>query len=366
MSQWFHLYEIDDETFQLVVRTFASVFPHVTVWESMSADVLLLGSERPLAGDPASLRAVMDKPAVAAEFARIGISDPLTLLSLQIMSNRNVRAYSGDGLLNTEDRLALEYLAPRAFFVNRGVMGLDDIDERFRHPSPDTYLMRAVSEDPLTDGQKRTLGLFHSRYQRGHPLLGFFLLEDYITRHPADEEVLVSLIGVTSGLSKPEARVAYLGKLAQARPEDPRTLAEYGWALFELGQKSGSALGTVSVEAAVTSIRHAISLSGDTVDAYRVRLADMFYATGRFALAMDQYARALEIREIHEPDPYIPQDQLLTRLALCLYETGQRSRALGYALQAVNFNPANEQARSLIVSLWNEGTETSSEESGQP
>jgi tetratricopeptide (TPR) repeat protein len=250
--------------------------------------------------------------------------------------------------------------------VNRGVAHLDDFDERFRHPSPDTYLMRRVARTPLTDGEKRNLGLFHAGFQRGHPLLGYFLLEDYVSRHPGDEEVVRALIALSRQVDKPTARLRFMKLLVRLRPTDPRVNAEYGWTRFEEDMRSSSSVGMVLTDTAETFMRKAIVLSGDTVDTYRARLADMFYRSGRFALAMDQYARALEIREIHDADPYIPQDQLLTQLALCLYETGQRSRALGYALQAVNANPANQQARSLILKIWDEGTGTPNEQQQKP
>ncbi len=365
MSQWFHMYEIDDETFQLVVRTFASVFPHVTLWQSMSADVVLIGSSKPLGISEEKLRDRLADPAVSSSLRSIGVEDGLTLLSLQMVSNLNVRTYSGDGLLNTEDHPILEFLAPRAFFVNSGVSNMDDHDERLLHASPDTYLMRRARTEPLTDREKRTIGMYHAYPQRGHPFLGFFLLSDYITRNSRDEEALRTLVDLSGRIDKQEERVGYLRTLADLSPRDPRLQAEYGWARFELRLRSGSALDQTTTAESEERVRRAISLVTDTVDTYRARLADMYFATGRFTLAMDQYARAIQLRESHPRDPYIASDKLFTRLAQCLYYTGDRTRALGYALQAATMNPANHEARDLIVTLWNEGTGTPQEQTTQ-
>ena len=49
MVQWFHTYEIDDSTFQLVLRTFAANYKHVTMWQIQQADVMLVGSNEPIA-----------------------------------------------------------------------------------------------------------------------------------------------------------------------------------------------------------------------------------------------------------------------------------------------------------------------------
>ncbi len=42
-AQWLHSYETDSEVVALVLRTYTSVFPHVSVWYTQGADMLLLG-----------------------------------------------------------------------------------------------------------------------------------------------------------------------------------------------------------------------------------------------------------------------------------------------------------------------------------
>jgi len=42
-AQWMHTYDMDDETFDLVLRTYASVFDRVAVWFTQGADLLLIG-----------------------------------------------------------------------------------------------------------------------------------------------------------------------------------------------------------------------------------------------------------------------------------------------------------------------------------
>lgn len=42
-AQWMHTYEVDDETLDLVLRTYAAAFDHVAVWYAESRDLLLLG-----------------------------------------------------------------------------------------------------------------------------------------------------------------------------------------------------------------------------------------------------------------------------------------------------------------------------------
>ena len=44
MIQWIHVYSMSESDFKTVVGTFASVFPHTTVWEASLGDFLLAGS----------------------------------------------------------------------------------------------------------------------------------------------------------------------------------------------------------------------------------------------------------------------------------------------------------------------------------
>ena len=48
MIQWFHLYEMDDDIFKMVVRTFRSSFKYVSIWQPVGGDVILLGIEQPV------------------------------------------------------------------------------------------------------------------------------------------------------------------------------------------------------------------------------------------------------------------------------------------------------------------------------
>ena len=46
------------------------------------------------------------------------------------------------------------------------------------------------------------------------------------------------------------------------------------------------------------------------------------------------------------------QDVLLLQLAKCYRRLGDTGRAVGYALQAADLNPRNEEAKDLVYSIW--------------
>jgi spermidine synthase len=47
MVQWFHTYEMTDDTLRLLLRTFAASFEQVTLWSPKAGDLLLLARENP-------------------------------------------------------------------------------------------------------------------------------------------------------------------------------------------------------------------------------------------------------------------------------------------------------------------------------
>lgn len=136
MTQWMHTYAMDDETLALVLDTFGSVFPYVTVWWPQAVDMVVIGSFEPLDIDVDRLGAIMAEESVAASlrgYPREGLdTDTLPrLLSLQVLSERGFRdAYPGTGPWHTDAAPRLEVRAPRAQFVGEGAERFVELDER--------------------------------------------------------------------------------------------------------------------------------------------------------------------------------------------------------------------------------------------
>ncbi|MBI5242502.1 MAG: fused MFS/spermidine synthase [Elusimicrobia bacterium] len=118
--QWFHLYEMNDASLRLVLRTFASEFKDLSLWETTPGkDLLVVGSGGPVEADFAAMARAFERREVRADLARIGISRLTTLLSLQAADDAAARAVSGEGPLNEDRFPILEYEAPKAFWLNR-------------------------------------------------------------------------------------------------------------------------------------------------------------------------------------------------------------------------------------------------------
>lgn len=140
-AQWMHVYAMDDATVQVVMDTFASVFPNVTVWWPQGVDLLLIGTMEPLVPDLDELAAGLAQPWLQAEmdeYDREGlrIDTVERLLALQIQSEEGFAASFTGGLPHTTDvRPVLEFRAPVAQFVGARSELFVAMDERLR-PSP--------------------------------------------------------------------------------------------------------------------------------------------------------------------------------------------------------------------------------------
>ncbi len=113
-SQWVQMYGMDERDLQAIMRTFATVYPHVLVFSTIQdADLVMIGSDEPLDFSLASANALVGKnERVTAELKSVGVEDGYDLLS-HFLADRDVLLWRTTGIpLNTDDNLLVEYSAP--------------------------------------------------------------------------------------------------------------------------------------------------------------------------------------------------------------------------------------------------------------
>jgi spermidine synthase len=119
--QWAHTYEIEAGDLQSIVRTFASVFPHGTLWLVGDGDLLLIGSnsddlERQLAG--IAERAQRDSIATLIEETGVArASVPFFVLSMYAGGPQELASYGASARLQSDDVMDLEFTAARAMYA---------------------------------------------------------------------------------------------------------------------------------------------------------------------------------------------------------------------------------------------------------
>ncbi len=114
-SQWVQIYGLGEEELQVLLRTFSSVFPHVMLFATIEdADLVLVGSETPLTLDVEHVRAEMERsPRLNDSLRAIEMPTAVEVISLYQMEREGILETVGDGRLNTDDNMYIEFAAPR-------------------------------------------------------------------------------------------------------------------------------------------------------------------------------------------------------------------------------------------------------------
>lgn len=153
---WLEAYTLDLECFCSVVRSFGSVFTHVTMWNPKPFDYLLLGSQAPPCITSSALAARLSDPRISNDLARIGVRTVADFLSSFVLGGDNFSLLGGNARLHTDDNALLEFYAPRSMFrceaafeiLERAeVLRLPDFSFiRITHDGGETLVREAVTQ----------------------------------------------------------------------------------------------------------------------------------------------------------------------------------------------------------------------------
>jgi spermidine synthase len=104
MVQW--LAPFSEYQYKLLMRTFLSVFPYVTLWSNGD---LLVGSKSPIKVDPAVLATKFRPSRAASALAAVGLTDAQQVLDMYNADKPELLTVAGDGPLITDNFPYIEY-----------------------------------------------------------------------------------------------------------------------------------------------------------------------------------------------------------------------------------------------------------------
>jgi spermidine synthase len=116
-AQWYHQYETDSESVELVLRTYAAVFDRVSIWYGLGPDLIILGFQEdahPLDFERLKRRAT--SPVFQSALARSNIHSLTELLSHELVPLGVLHAADLKGRTHSLYEPILGYTAARAFF----------------------------------------------------------------------------------------------------------------------------------------------------------------------------------------------------------------------------------------------------------
>jgi len=180
VCQWFHVYEMSDGIVGMVLRTFASVFPHVEIWDPGSGDILILGGKHAFKSSAETYREIYGRPAVAKDLELIGLKTPEAFWARQLASQRTGFAVPGPGPIQSDLFPVLEYEAPKAFFIGTKASLLTAYDERTHQSELAPAAKRTILASLDTAALREIFGTYNSVNSELNQFLGVrFAREEY-------------------------------------------------------------------------------------------------------------------------------------------------------------------------------------------
>jgi len=206
LCQWAHTYNINDADLRSIVDTFLSTFPDGSAWLVGSSDLLLIGSTSPIRALESGIAAAWNRPGVAEDLAQVAVSDPFGLLTLFIARGRDLQRYAAGARVQTDDRLALEYSAPRAIYGRYQTSNIDQL----RATAADAALPAAIAgvRAPADAASWRNRAAMQMKADA--PELAFQDYGEALKIAPHDVDALERYVGAAAASGQLDAAEKYL------------------------------------------------------------------------------------------------------------------------------------------------------------
>jgi spermidine synthase len=162
LCQWTHTYDISAADLRSIAATFASVFPDGTMWLVGEGDLLLIGGPSGVRPDGDRVARAMARTEVRQDLAEVGVRSPFALLSLFAGDGDDLRAFAAGSAIQTDDRLALEFSAPRAIFGRSSDENARDLRDRATRARRPAAVAQAFAAATASDWRDRGLMLLAS------------------------------------------------------------------------------------------------------------------------------------------------------------------------------------------------------------
>ena len=151
MCIWMHT-NMSPESFKSISRAFLSVFPNVTMWESIVGDdYLLIGSHQPYALPYEKVKRLLEDPVQGRELKRLGISSVRDLMGLVIMNQDELKKFSAGAPIHTDDNSLLEFGAPEYIYKDERQVIVRQLTPHFQ------VMPSLLSFDALSEEQRKAV-----------------------------------------------------------------------------------------------------------------------------------------------------------------------------------------------------------------
>ncbi|MDI6767136.1 MAG: fused MFS/spermidine synthase [Bacteroidota bacterium] len=352
LTQWFHTYDMDDQVLRLILNTITKSFPVVTIWRVSDSDILILASTSPINPDFDMLERKFMIPAIAGELARINIFDLPTFLSTQITTTVNTASLFHNGIINSEKRPLLEFLAPITFFTRSQITLLDSIDERFSAHEKQLMFSQYEALRKLSFDNYLNIARFRISEGVGDYRFVYSTLKKCLQLNPKNVEVLNLIANTLKIMDRTEEYLLTLRTLAEMFPEDVDAVSNYAMELFPRVDETASITNPQDMLEPIRLFQRCVELTKGRDERYILFLGLSLSSAGQFLEAAELFAKVIELREKGILDAEtLTADQLSVLASENFLLANQLSQAEYYMNSAIKINPNNEHGRILATKI---------------
>jgi spermidine synthase len=318
--QWVDGYTMHPEDLRMVARTFRTAFPATTVWHARAmADFILIGRVEPRPLELARLAAAWEaSPGLRQDLTRLGFRSPPAVLGDFLLDEADATRYAEDARVNDDDRLPLEFSAPRSMYRDTGALNFRAVKAFKRQEFP--ALPPADRERMDEPTIRHDLGLVYLR--KNLPTEATAQFQRALARDPTDIASRLELgrLQLRAGLA---VRAIESFEAVRARdPQHPEAHHQLAVA-YETQQMGGRVLELAE---------RAVALAPDE-PRYRLHLATLLQAHDRQDAAVPHYLAARRAR---------PRDiSVLDGLATAFLALNRGADAVTVLEEAIGYQPEN-------------------------
>jgi len=327
--QWAHTYDISDGDLRSIVRTFTASFPQSTMWLVGEGDLLLIGTNG--ASIAPHLDGIAERwragalPALLDEVGIGGRAAPFALFSMLIGGPAELARYGDGAAMQSDDRMALEFSAPRAIYGPTTSDNAATLRALAAHAALPPAARAALDE--ATDASWTIAGTMQLKAD------AFGLAYDDFARavrlDSRNADALAGLSDAATGARRLDEARAWLQSIAAAEPANAAVRIELSRILAASGD----------VEQAEVAARDAMRIAPDDPRAGE-QLASVFADAGDGA-RLAPLAEALVSRF---PD----RDKPRYYRANARFLAGRVEEAIAEAQGIVRANPRDGRAQNLL------------------
>jgi spermidine synthase len=164
MCQWIPLRGILEKDYKIILNTFRSVFPYMTLWYSGGykaiGHTLLCGSKKPMKIDMARAEALMADSRVKSDLERINVFSLEDVFNCFVTDQDSIAAFTGPAAVNTDDKPVVIF--SKAELWDKPFIGLKTMMHFRKNIFSDLFDMDSVKSaqvKQVTDKNYEAMGL---------------------------------------------------------------------------------------------------------------------------------------------------------------------------------------------------------------